>query len=495
MKKKASGSQTEERVKSLSLNGKTILGIGNTAKFSVVYKPENLKKSFSWSSSNPKIATVSSDGTVKAIAEGTVKITAITNDQWKDSITATINIKKADATPTPSPTTPAPVTPSKTLTGISASCSVAEISSINEVTTDKIKVIGIYSDGSTATISGYRVNGVFNGTDYTYTVTTTDGKFSTSFTVKRKGSDVTLSDIEAVCLLDKVEKGYQFKTSDFVVKGIYSNGSKKDIGFKIDISYSDGKYIATITADRFLKQLNIPVRESTEPTVTGITYSLKPSSVYVGENLAPGQLVVTASYSDGTKKDVTDFSCDFSPKSEAGTYTFTVSWNGFTKQVPITVIERKTSEPALTGLDASYSKSYIFSDETPAASDIILTGTYSDGSQKNITDFTFDYTPAAEHKGKATIVVHYMGNDLTLKVTSIIKTEPKSVEFEYRHDPVKIGESINPSSITVTATDYLGNKTPVTDFSIIFDPKQEAGTYPFTVSYKGFSQEFEVTVK
>lgn len=88
-----------------------------------------------------------------------------------------------------------------------------------------------------------------------------------------------------------------------------------------------------------------------------------------------------------------------------------------------------------------------------------------------------------------------MGNDLTLKVTSIIKTEPKSVEFEYRHDPVKIGESINPSSITVTATDYLGNKTPVTDFSIIFDPKQEAGTYPFTVSYKGFSQEFEVTVK
>ena len=495
VKKKTSGSQTEERVKSLSLNGKTILGIGNTVKFSVVYKPENLKKSFSWNSSNPKIATVSSDGTVKAIAEGTVKITATTNDQWKDSITATINIKKADATPTPSPTTPAPVTPSKTLTGISASCSVAEISSINEVTTDKIKVIGIYSDGSTATISGYRVNGVFNGTDYTYTVTTTDGKFSTSFTVKRKGSDVTLSDIEAVCLLDKVEKGYQFKTSDFVVKGIYSDGSKKDIGFKIDISYSDGKYIATITADRFLKQLNIPVRESTEPTVTGITYSLKPSSVYVGENLAPGQLVVTASYSDGTKKDVTDFSCDFSPKSEAGTYTFTVSWNGFTKQVPITVIERKTSEPALTGLDASYSKSYIFSDETPAASDIVLIGTYSDGSQKNITDFTFDYTPAAEHKGKAAIVVHYAGNDLTLNVTSIIKTEPKSVEFEYRHDPVKIGENINPSSITVTATDYLGNKTPVTDFSIIFDPKQEAGTYPFTVSYKGFSQEFEVTVK
>lgn len=495
VKKKTSGSQTEERVKSLSLNGKTILGIGNTVKFSVVYKPENLKKSFSWNSSNPKIATVSSDGTVKAIAEGTVKITATTNDQWKDSITATINIKKADATPTPSPTTPAPVTPSKTLTGISASCSVAEISSINEVTTDKIKVIGIYSDGSTATISGYRVNGVFNGTDYTYTVTTTDGKFSTSFTVKRKGSDVTLSDIEAVCLLDKVEKGYQFKTSDFVVKGIYSDGSKKDIGFKIDISYSDGKYIATITADRFLKQLNIPVRESTEPTVTGITYSLKPSSVYVGENLAPGQLVVTASYSDGTKKDVTDFSCDFSPKSEAGTYTFTVSWNGFTKQVPITVIERKTSEPALTGLDASYSKSYIFSDETPAASDIVLIGTYSDGSQKNITDFTFDYTPAAEHKVKATIVVHYAGNDLTLNVTSIIKTEPKSVEFEYRHDPVKIGENINPSSITVTATDYLGNKTPVTDFSIIFDPKQEAGTYPFTVSYKGFSQEFEVTVK
>ena len=40
VKKKTSGSQTEERVKSLSLNGKTILGIGNTVKFSVVYKPE-----------------------------------------------------------------------------------------------------------------------------------------------------------------------------------------------------------------------------------------------------------------------------------------------------------------------------------------------------------------------------------------------------------------------------------------------------------------------
>ena len=139
-------------------------------------------------------------------------------------------------------------------------------------------------------------------------------------------------------------------------------------------------------------------------------------------------------------------------------------------------------------------RNYIFSDETLSASDISLTGTYSDGSVKQLDGFTFDVTPAAGHGQKATVNIHYQGNNMSLQITSYVRTEPKSAEFQYKRNNVKVGETINRSDVKVIVTDFDGNTHEVTDFEITFTPAQEAGEYPFTVSYKGFSESFTATV-
>ena len=58
----------------------TTLEVGKTDSLIVVYNPPNLtEKAITWTSSNPKVATVS-NGTVTAVAAGTSTITATTTN-------------------------------------------------------------------------------------------------------------------------------------------------------------------------------------------------------------------------------------------------------------------------------------------------------------------------------------------------------------------------------------------------------------------------------
>lgn len=84
-------------LKSISLNlNSATLYVGKTLSLKVAYNPSNTTsdKTISWSTSNNKIATVSSSGTVKAIGTGNVTITAKT----KDGKTATCHINVKNST-------------------------------------------------------------------------------------------------------------------------------------------------------------------------------------------------------------------------------------------------------------------------------------------------------------------------------------------------------------------------------------------------------------
>lgn len=318
--------------------------------------------------------------------------------------------------------------------------------------------------------------------------------------VIEKPVEATITGIEASCKLDEVTLEYDFSAEDFEVYAIYSDGTKRPVGFEFTGKYADGYYNITITSGSYKKELQVkvtnPPTESDTPYLTGVRFELSPSWVYVGEDLKEDQIIVTARYSDGSSQIVKDFQCDFTPKSTAGKYTFNVTWGNVTRQFTIEVRDRSSEpeEARLTGLDAEFNRNYIYSDEEPVASDILLTGTYSDGSVKKIEDFTFDFTPATEHKGQAVITIHYGEYSLTLSVTSLVRTEPKWVEFRYKFDKIKVNENISKDWIQVFATDYDGNVTETKDFSITFTPQSIPGTYPCTVSYKGFSKTLMVEV-
>ena len=520
------------KVKKIKLNkSKYTVYTGSRITLKVSVSPSGASdKRVSWKSSNPKVVSVNADGVVTAKKAGTAVITASTKDGSKKKASCKITVKKGTkkteevqpfkpdsvskpgdsskpdtsskpaapsepAAPSKPDTFPEPSAPEteRKLTAIEASCSLKEISSAGEVQNQNLTVYGIYSDGSRGKLLSYKVNGSYDASKNCFRFTVTSGDCSTVFKVAKK-ADPNLTGIEASCKLDKVHAGYEFKTSDFEVKGVYDDGTRKAITFNVTISYADGYYLADITAGGFQKQVKIPVEKDNTPKITSICYNLNPSYVYTGENLAPGQLKVTVKYSNGESKEVTDYTCDFTPKDTAGSYSFTVFWNGNAKTIPITVKETEAPEPTLKSIDAKLNRSYIFSDETLSASDISLIGTYSDGTTRQLDGFAFQVVPAAGHGQKATVNIQYQGNSLSLQITSYVRTEPKSVEFQYTHNKVLVGESINKADVKVIVTDFDGNTHEVTDFEIFFTPVSEAGEYPFTVSYKGFSQEFKATV-
>ncbi len=91
-------------VASINPNGITIdrkelsLGIGETGTLIATVTPENASdKTVVWTSSDPSVAQVSSDGVVTAIAEGTVTITASTVNGLTDTCTVTIHSEIIDA--------------------------------------------------------------------------------------------------------------------------------------------------------------------------------------------------------------------------------------------------------------------------------------------------------------------------------------------------------------------------------------------------------------
>lgn len=81
-------------VKKIKLSGKKTLKKGKTAIIKATFTPaKNISKELTWTSSNPKIATVSSKGKVKALKKGKVKITAKAKDGSGKKATITITVK------------------------------------------------------------------------------------------------------------------------------------------------------------------------------------------------------------------------------------------------------------------------------------------------------------------------------------------------------------------------------------------------------------------
>lgn len=65
----------------ITLTGPAVVGIGKTVKLMLSFTPANAtNKNVIWTSSNPKVATVSTTGSVKGIAAGTATITAIAKE-------------------------------------------------------------------------------------------------------------------------------------------------------------------------------------------------------------------------------------------------------------------------------------------------------------------------------------------------------------------------------------------------------------------------------
>ena len=88
--------EVKQQVTGISLN-KTELSLytGREEKLTATVKPDNANdRTLIWSSSNPEVATVDSNGNVKAIGRGEAVITATANDGSGETATCTVTVRK-----------------------------------------------------------------------------------------------------------------------------------------------------------------------------------------------------------------------------------------------------------------------------------------------------------------------------------------------------------------------------------------------------------------
>ena len=171
-------------VTSVTLNLSTLsLNVGKSSSLIPFIAPSNAAvKSVTWSSSNPSVATVDSDGVVKGVATGTAKITATTTDGGYRADCA--------VTVTNAPLSSAPVTGvsiNQTTLSLTMGGTDSLAAAVTSSDATNKSVVWSSSDNSVATVgSNGKVTAVNAGTA-TIVVTTSDGGHTASCTVTVEG--------------------------------------------------------------------------------------------------------------------------------------------------------------------------------------------------------------------------------------------------------------------------------------------------------------------
>ena len=234
----------------------------------------------------------------------------------------------------------------------------------------------------------------------------------------------------------------------------------------------EGSQTITVTYGGKTAEFQVTVKEEVIPvTLTGINVKTHPAKTTykTGEELDLSGMVLTATYSDGSTKDITDttqFTVSGYDKNKEGSQTITVTYEGKTAEFQVMVTE-ESLPVTLTGIKVKTqpAKTTYKTGEELDLSGMVLTATYSDGSTKDITDTT-QFTVSGYDKnkeGSQTITVTYEGKtaefqvmvteeSLPVTLTGIkVKTQPAKTTY-------KTGEKLDLSGMVVTATYSDGSK-------------------------------------
>lgn len=203
-------------------------------------------------------------------------------------------------------------------------------------------------------------------------------------------------------------------------------------------------------------------------------------------------LTVTATYSDGTTKDVNNYT--LSGKLVAGTSTITVAYNKKTTTFNVNVThQEKTLESisATFNSSASITTDNVLDDLRPY---LTVRATYSDGSTNTIMNYALS---GSLNVGTNTITVTYSGKTatFTVNVTQAEKTlQSISTVFNQGSAVIYTTSSLNDLKpyLTVTAMYSDGTTQTVTNYTL--SGTLTKGTSTITASYGGKTATFNVRV-
>ncbi len=345
---------------------------------------------------------------------------------------------------------------------------------------------------------GFRCNPTTFSTSGTQEITVTFSGFAASFNVNVTA--VVLTGIEIVTLPDKLEyfTGDSLNTEGLTVKLLYNSGKNEIIstGFVCSPTsfIQSGTKTVTVSYGGFTKTFNVTVADI---VMTGISINTPPSKTeyFTGEALNISGLTVKTHYNNGTFAILTSgFSCNPSGVFTAGgAFDITVTYEGFNATFEVNVTEVR-----MTGISifTEPSKLVYITGETLNTSGLTIKTHYNNGFSEVLTS-GFTCSPAVlAQSGTQEITVSYNGFEDSFNVTV---TDVSAQGISIRTLPAKtvyfVGDSLQISGLTITVSYNNGQTETVTEgFSCSPTSFATPGTKTVTVSYLGFTAQFNITV-
>ena len=238
------------------------------------------------------------------------------------------------------------------------------------------------------------------------------------------------------------------------------------------------------------------VMESKEKSIyittilTKIEVTTQPSkTTYIeGQNFDKTGMKVTATYNNGTSKEVTNYTITDGNNLTIGKTSVTISYieDGVTKTttVPVTVNKKSLSKIEVT---TQPSKTTYIEGQNFDKTGMKVTATYNNGTTKEVTNYTITDGNNLT-VGKTSITISYTEDGVTKTTTVQITVNKKSLsKIEVTTQPSKTtyieGQNFDKTGMKVTATYNDGTTKEVTNYTITDGNNLTIGKTSVTVSY------------
>ena len=263
-----------------------------------------------------------------------------------------------------------------------------------------ITVTATYADGTTSVITDYQVTGYNSKVPGEQDVLVTyEGN---TYSLKVKVNDPILVNINVVDNRDDYEWGDEL---DITVTATYSDGSTTTItDYEVEgyDKEQSGEQDVTITYGGKSTSLKVKVNN---PVLVRVDVTNNREDYEWGEDL---DITVTATYSDGSTRVVTDYEVEGYNKENSGEQDITITYEGKSTSLKV-----KVKDPALVSITAISNKdSYEYGDEL----DITVIATYSDCSTVEVTNYQVEgYN--SENPGIQNLTITFEDKSCSLNVS------------------------------------------------------------------------------
>lgn len=267
-----------------------------------------------------------------------------------------------------------------------------------------------------------------------------------------------------------------FKSSGLIINVVYDDGSSGVIK-KYTLSSPDmtsyGSKSITVTFESFTTTFDIMVVDVAKIEVTSLPTKTR---YYEDDEFLSSGIIVSQVYTDGIKEEIAGYSLSSPDMSSGGEKTITVTYNKFTTTFTIMVI-------GVSGIEVSKMpiKTEYYTNDSLDASGLEVISKYTDGTSRKLTDYSVSKLDSSS-AGEKEISVTHKNYTATFKVTVY---ELKGIRISHYPNKIyyKIGETFDPSGLTVVEVRNDGSEKEITDYTISGFDSSKAGSKTITVFY------------